>query len=74
MFQSCGSQVAGFCNCSGLNGLVVVKWKPIAAVSDQQRRQRRQQHLAVAREGVRGTAPASTPLSANPTMTMEITQ
>ena len=30
MFHSWACQVVGFCSCSGLNGLVVVRWKPSA--------------------------------------------
>ena len=73
MFQSCGSQVARFCNCSGLNGLVVVKWKPIAAVTTSSAGSAASSVSPCRAKASRNSA-RTTPLSANPTMTMEITQ
>ena len=73
MFQSCGSQVAGFCNCSGLNGLVVVKWKPIAAVATSSAGSAAS-NVSPWRANASRNSARITPLSANPTITMEITQ
>ena len=64
--RAAAAQVAGFCNCSGLNGLVVVRWKPIAAGSDQQRRQRRQQQRSPWRANASRNSASTTPLSAKP--------
>ena len=73
MFQSCGCQVTGFCNCSGLNGFVVVKWKPAAAVSTSTAG-RAAISAGVRRANASRHSARTTPLSAKPTMTMEMTQ
>ncbi len=73
MFQICGTQVAGFCNCSGLNGLVVVKWNPIAAAATSSVGSPASRAAPLRAKASRNSA-RITPLSANPTMTMEMTQ
>ena len=73
MFQICGAQVAGFCNCSGLNGLVVVKWKPTAAATTSTAGSTASSASPWRAKASRNSA-RITPLSANPTMTMEMTQ
>ena len=73
MFQICGSQVAGFCNWSGLNGFVVVKWKPIAAVATSSAGSPASSGSPWRAKASRNSA-RTTPLNAKPTMTMEITQ
>jgi hypothetical protein len=73
MFQSCGCHVARFCSCSGLNGLVVAKWKPMAAVITSSAGSQVSSVSPRRAKASRNSA-RTTPLSAKPAITMEITQ
>jgi len=73
MFQSWSAQVVGFCNCNGLNGLIVVRWKPIAALATSSGGNTASKQAPCRARASRHSA-STTPDSAKPTMTMDITQ
>ena len=73
MFQICGVKVAEFCNCKGLNGLVVTKWKPSAAAAISSAGSQASNAAPWAAKRSRARAIA-TPDSAKPASTMEMTQ
>jgi len=73
MFQSCGCQVARFCSCSGLKGLAAVHQNPAAAVTTSAAGSAASRPSVRRAKASRNSA-STTPDSANPTMTMEITQ
>ena len=73
MFHSWSCQVVGFCSCSGLNGLVVVRWNPTAPAAISSGGSAGISRMPCRAKRSRNSA-STTPLSAKPTMTMEITQ
>ncbi len=73
MLPTCGTQVAAFCNCSGLNGLPAVRWKPAAAATSSAAGSQRSS-AAPCRAAHGRARDSATPLRAKPAITMEITQ